>query len=479
MNDIEELYNRLVNLWSTQTKGRGSINFGAKVNPFPVVLGVLYKIYEKSPNIKVLIVTKNNEERNKLINYLTHTDVPSNNEQFSSLIKNRDIRILSIDIVKTWNLNIKFELSICIGLNYYDNTFYDIWFYSKFKLMCLTANTETTGKIYQSCPEVISDAVSKIENLISTPPVEETQIGIAIDSQEDIDLLKKYDTYINESIIIFGDFNNISMAIHGEPRLNISAISYCTDIARRNGWNENLDMSIEHNRRVDDNFNPSNLCERARNTYDIRAKRSKLLSDNNSKLKKILEICLDNVGKKILIINKTSDFAKTVTDYLNAHLEHYSNGKRFYDACYNYHEDVDAVYALDGNGERIKVKSGVAKGTYKLLKGKAQKSAAVDYFNNGLTFILSANNAPDRALSCDIDLLILTSSLCETIDTYIDRLSNVNFTNGNVKAIKLYCVGTMEERYLTKEKPSSTHTIINNCEKDIIVDNLSGNILVI
>lgn len=479
MRNIEDSYNELVEQWRTQTKGNGSINFGPKVSPLPVVLGVLYKVYNKNPTSKIIIITKNNEDRLKVINYLTHTDIPANNAKFEELIHYKAIRIMSFDVLRTWSINDYFTLSICVDINNYDITLAMLWSKSKFRLMCLTANTVTTGNIYKSCPLVMSNAVEDIVEAISITPVEETQIGVVIDRAEDIALLKQYDDYIAESVTIFGDFESIGMAIHGEPKLNISAVEYCSTVAARNGWNENLDMSYDYNKAIDAHFNPSTLCERARNTYDIRAKRSKLLSDNQSKLTKILEICRENAGKKILIINKTSDFAKTVTDYLNANLNHFDNGKRIYDACYNYHEDVDPIYDIDDNGERVKVKSGIAKGTYKMLKGKAQKSRAVDYFNRNLTYILSANNAPDKAISAQIDLLILTSSLCETIESYIQRLECLTYSDNIVKSVKLFCVNTLEERYLSKEKPSPTHTIVNNCEKDILIDNLSGNILVV
>lgn len=478
-NRIEELYNQLVQEWRIQVQGKGTINFGPNVNPLPVVLGVLYAMYARDPTQKVLILVNNNETRQKVINYLTGTEIPANNEQFKLLIDRRIIKILSIDIAKTWACSERFNLLITVGVNYYDNTLNNFIYLSKFKLICLTADSPNKEVMYNHCPLVKTFAINEIIELSNNSPVEEYRVGITIDKAEDVELLERYDNYIKQSITIFGSFDNIKLAINGEPKVNLSAIQYCTDLARANGWDESLDMSVEHNKQIDSYFNPIALQERAKLTYDIRIKRSKLLSDNNSKLDAILKICEENTGKKILIINKTSDFAKEVTNYLNSHLQHYCNGKRFYDACYNYHEDVDDMYDLDDNGERIKVKSGKLKGTYKIIKGKAQKSRAVDYFNRDYTNILSANNAPDRALQCDLDLLIITSPLCDTIKEYRYRLLNVNFDKECIKVFKLYCIGTLEERNLTKEQPGINHKIFNNCEKGIEFDENLGSAIVI
>lgn len=465
------LYRKLVQEWGTTYKGKGVFNFGPKVNPFPLVLGVLQKVFDESNSQRlndgrVLVIVDTGERRNEFYNYITNTDNKSNNDAFRSLINKKTIKALSIDYAKTWSNYDEWYLLILVGINRFDPYINSFARRSKFNLICLTADTNTSNQFaYISTVADIAE-LTELKNHNTCPPVEEYQVPITITDEEELELLGKYDEFIRNSLSIFGEFANIGLALYGDSSCNISSMEYCTRLARKNGWSETLDMSVGYNKEIDKYYNPIAIQERAKLFYDIKSKRTNLVACNKSKLNKILEICKENSNKKILIINKNGDFAKTVTDFLNANLEHYNNGHRFYDPCYNYHDQVEGVYDVDDFGNVQVVKSGVNKGQKRIIKGKAQMSNAERYFNMNYTNILSTTNAPNAELECNIDILILTSPLCETIKSYLFRLNRVSFNMDALIAYKLYCMDTFEVNKLSEEIPTETHKIVNLCENN-------------
>lgn len=477
MNRVENLYMSIVEEWRTKAKGNGMINFGPKLNYIPVVLGILQQVYNKNPTAKVVILTNNKVQKDNLITYITSTNDIENNKEFKKLISDGLLKIRELDYFNGWIPKEQYYLGVVIGVNIYHNLIDTILFATKFHLVCLTADGSTKTKLFSKCLLVGSEQVKELTEICKNTPVEETQIGVTIEDGEDIDNIRKYTEYITDSLKVFGSFEIMSYAKNGNPLCNISATQICYDIAKQNGWSENMDMSIAFNKQIDACYNPNTLRDRVELTYELIRKRANLVCNNKSKLKVILDIVNENPDKRILIVNNSAEFAKQVTSYLNSNLEHYTNGFRFFDPCYNYHDDLDKVIALDSYGKPILVKSGVDKGKHKMIAAKAQKSLAEEYINNGFTRILSTNNSPDKSLECDIDIMIITSSKCELFDNYKYRLANVNFEGNPFKVFKLYCYGTLEEKELYRQKASDNYIIVNNSKNEIKIDENLGVIL--
>lgn len=400
MNKIEQYYQSLVEEWRNNYKGKAYANFGPKISPLPVCLGILYNVFVKDNTRRVVIITNNTETRSQFYDYITHTNDVQNNNTFKQLIKNKNIIVTSADFAKTWYSKDEWFLCISIGINYCANYLERFVKISKFCFICLTEDNNSTIYFDRLCSKMVSNSLDSLRRCDFTPPVEEYQLPIEITDTDEAELLKKYDTFIKDTLNIFGDFSNIGLAIYGDSKVNISAIEYCTTLARNNGWSEDLDVSIPYNRDIDRYFNPNSIKERAKLFFDIKAKRVNLVACNKAKLNKILEICKENEGKKILIISKSTSFAKDITNYLNSNLEHYCNGHRFFDPCYNYHDDVEPVYDMDIYGNIKIVKSGVNKGEKRIIKGAAQMSSAVDYYNLDYTNILSCGTPRTKIYVC-------------------------------------------------------------------------------
>ena len=95
-------------------------------------------------------------------------------------------------------------------------------------------------------------------------------------------------------------------------------------------------------------------------------------------------------------------------------------------------------------------------------------STPADFMAAGLDKKLIFTNPADFCI--DIDLVIITSPLCDTIESYFYRLSKVHFSN-EVLLYTLFYKGTLEEKKLEDRAVPINHTIINDFDRNVKVDN--------
>lgn len=465
-----EIFENAINHWRDE-KGIGTAIISHPLNDKLMVLGVLQRMYARSPTINTVIITKSFSERQTITEFLTQQeDSEENNEEFKKLISDGKIKVFTDSYIKTCRVS-TYPL-LCIWYRP-DSAFQEVLDYvsrCKFRLVIMNkflANYEDISKIYQLAPLLSDFKQAEVEAIRLSTPVEEIQIGIDIPADDNVaELLKYYDEYITTSLNIFGSFDIMQQANTGNQQLNISATQICYQIAQENGWNEHLDMNIEFNIEIDKLYNPNNLKERASKTYEIIRERSKLLSDYNGKLDVILDIVRTNKDKKILIINKRGEFANTVTEFLNTFSET--------DICGNYHDKVDNIPAVTFTGQPVYYKSGTRKGERKMMGAKAQKTLNVEKFNNDFIHVLSTNNSPDKDLAIDVDIVIITSPMCEDIKSYMYRLSKVYFRSKHISLYSLYCRNTSEQKMIEKKSLLDNHNVknsfVNENNSDFIVD---------
>lgn len=466
MNEAGELFINAIEHWR-DAKGIGTALIPAPLNDKTIVLGVLQRVYSRSPTCKTMIITTTFKERSDISEFLTQQpDSEENNKEFKKLIKDGNIKILTYDFVKRMEI-IHYPL-LCI---LYRPEIVDVLISTfinrcKFRLVVLNkllSNTEDMIEIYKIAPILDDFKQNQIDQMRLSTPVEETQIGVEIPiDSEDYKLLEYYNEYITTSINIFGSFEIINQANSGNQSLNISPTQICYQIATENGWNEHLDMSIEFNIEIDKLYNPMSLRERASKTYEIIRLRSQFLSDYKGKLEDIFNIVQENKDKKILIINKRANFATFVAEYINNLSEK--------TICLPYHDKLENIPAVDINNNPIVYKTGSKKGERKFMGAQAQRTYAVQKFNRGDINILSTNNSPDKSLDIDVDVVIITSPMCEDINSYIYRLSNVNFNMINIKLFSIYCRNTIEQKQLENKSLAKNHNVKNSTDDEIYSD---------
>jgi hypothetical protein len=207
---------------------------------------------------------------------------------------------------------------------------------------------------------------------------------------------------------------------------------------------------------IDEVYNPNTLNEYAKNFYEIVRERSNIVTDFEGKLNSIYDICKKHENEKILIISKRGEFAAKVTIYLN---------NMFDDVvCGDYHNKVENIILRNRDGSPVLVKSGVNKGKLKEIGYQAQMTLNQRKFNDGEINILSTSNSPDKNLNIDVDIIIITSPLCEDIKSYLYRLTKVNYRGGSIKLYTIFCKSTLEHKQLLEKEVSINHVIVNKDE---------------
>ena len=459
----EELHEKSVYQWR-MNKGIGTVIIPAPLDVLRPLLMILPAMYNKSPTLVTNIVVADFVDKDKIKDYLLHKSEPIHSNVYSNLITKGLIKIMTVGEAtdKFTYLN----PNLVVIYNPKECLYCYIGLLDKAKFKLLLSSTLFTGKLEQLnnlVPRVGSYNQASVDEIRSSHPVKETLVPLVID--ENSNLKKKLDYYnkeISTAIAIFGDFDTIKMARLGNSNTNSSSMAVCYNIARQNGWNENLDMTIQFNVEIDELYSPNALKERASGIYEIIRSRSLALASSDEKLNYILKIVEDNIDKNILIINKHGDFANEVTKYINDNTH--------YNSCYNYHDKVENIPAIDDNGNEVLIKSGVNKGKPKMLGVKSQKNLAQKLMNKGTIHVLSTNAAPDKDLAVNIDVIVITSPLCETIETYLYRLSKVQFAK-EVQLYTLYYKGSLEEKKLDERIVPPTHTILNKAEIEVKSDN--------
>lgn len=459
----EELHEKSVYQWRIN-KGIGTFIIPAPLDVLKPLLMILPAMYNKSPTMETNIVVADFVDKDKIKDYLLHKSEPVHSNVYKDLITKGLIKIMTVS--EATDRFTYLNPNLVVIYNPKECLYCYIGLLDKAKFKLVLSSNLFTGKLEQLnnlVPRVGSYTQASVDEIRSSRPVKEMLVPLVID--ENSSLKKKLDYYnkeISTAIAIFGDFDTIKMARLGNSNTNSSSMAVCYNIARQNGWNENLDMTIQFNIEIDELYSPNALKERASGIYEIIRSRSLALASSDEKLSYILKIVEDNVDKNILIINKHGDFANEVTKYINDNTH--------YNSCYNYHDKVENVPAIDDNGNEVLIKSGVNKGKPKMLGVKSQKNLAQKLMNKGAIHVLSTNAAPDKDLAVNIDVVVITSPLCDTIETYLYRLSKVEFAK-EVQLYTLYYKGSLEEKKLDERIVPPTHAILNKTEIEVKSDN--------
>ena len=460
----EQVYLNAVNAWRLN-KGIGTFVTPAPFDALRPLLYILPQLYNKSPTTSVVIIVKDFADRSSIESYLTTLNNEVWNNSFRTVIHNGSLRILTTEYAAE-HIN---DYSPLLTIIYNPSIFHFVHIAmiekSKFKLVILSKllDNKTMDDFYTVAPSIGNFSQNVIDEVRTNRPVKECLVGLTITPDTELDKeMNYYNREISTALAIFGNFDNIKYARLGNSDTNCSSMMICDAIARTNGWDNHLDMSSEFNRDIDKLYSPSAIKERADSIYNIIRERSTKLASSKDKLSYILDIVNDNLDKNILIINKYGEFANLVTDYLNDKF-----GKRI---CANCHDKVDNVPAVDDYGNPIFIKSGPKKGQPKLLGVIAQKKLAQKLMNSHKINVISCGASPDKSLDVDIDLVIITSPLCDTIESYFYRLSKVHFSN-EVLLYTLFYRSTLEEKKLEDRTVPANHTIINDFDRNVKVDN--------
>ena len=442
-NPIEETYSFLINKWaSAEYKGRGSIHCIKPLDYSEIVCRIITQMRNKNPTVKIFIAVKEWAIRVKVFDKL----------------KEYNINTEGVNCVTETYLKARYTYSydICfiVGIHEVTPEVYNLFVHSKFRLMILiddVIDAKKLSNIYEKCKPINNPIDSNSINAYRLSlPVEEHQIVVDFANAEHLNAYNSYSEYITQVLQIFGDFNTIAYARKGAPD-GRSAEQVLNDIAVYNGWSSTMDMTNPFTKQIDACYNPIILGEKAHTCYDVMRKRGILVSDNSAKLKTIAQIVRDNPNDKIIIISKRGEFAAEITNYLN---------EVFGEICGDYHDKIEPRIMTDDDGVPILYKSGSRINQPRIAHAQAIGSRNLDFYNRGRLRVLSLKNSSNTAISASFSVLIITSSLCDTIDEIRYRFNHLDIDNNNLVVYKLFMYETIEEKALSKEKVSPNHTII-------------------
>ncbi len=452
-NPIEDTYNFIINKWgSSEYKGRGSVHCVKPLDYTVLVCKIITLMRNKNPTLKIFIAVKEWELRVKLFDKFKVEGIDT-----------EGISCVTEGYLKP-SYTYSYDICFIIGINEITSGVYNLFVHSKFRLMILTdsvIDSKQLAKVYEKCKPINNTIDSNSLNAYRLSiPVEEHQIVVEFDKAQHIEDYRKYSEYITQTLQIFGDFNTIAYARKGAPD-GRSAQEVLNDIAKYNGWSTEMDMTNPFSKQIDECYNPIQLSEKAHTCYEIMRLRGQLVSDNSAKLKLIAQIIRDerevNPNAKFIIISKRGEFAAEITNYIN---------EVFGEICGDCHDKAEPMIATE-NGVPILVKSPTSPdyGKPKLLKAKAIQSRNLRLFHAGRLRVLSLKNASDSGIYGSFNIMIITSSLCDTIDEIRYRFNHLDIDDSKLKVYKLFMNETIEEKALAKEKSSPNHNIIEAKKK--------------
>lgn len=457
MNVLNNYYEEVANKWKSQ-KGIGSVYCLKPFSYYELAINIINKVLAKNKDSRIFIVTDCFNTRQSIVDIF-----------YKNNIDKDTIKILSFDYInKRYNYN--YDLIILIGINNYDSRIDYLKQCTKFILSIMTKtiiDSNNTNLLNNTLPIIIT-SISK-EDAVKAKrfsPVEEHRIAIELDDNDK----KEYDkqtAFINNSMNVIGNIENIKRIKCGDYKLNLSAAEVRHNIAKSNGWSENLDMSIPFNKQIDEIYNPNALLERVCTIYEIMKNRRDLVTDNKNKLPVILDIINRHPDKQFVIISKRGEFAAEITKYLN------NNNIK----CGDYHDNIESAIAVDDNSVPILIKSGKDKGKPKIVCSQAISSSNLRYYNDNRLTVLSTKNASLNKLNLACFGLIITSPLCDSVIDIRNKFKEIEFNTTPNLVYTIYCNSTIEAKSIAATKETPIYKVINETEKEILYDEESGDII--
>jgi hypothetical protein len=485
-DNLSTIYNEASNKWAYDNKGKGIVCLCDPLDRIKFLVMIIDNMISKNNNCTFWIITSDMTEKLDLTYALENES--NNQELIKDAIACARVTIFTRDYAENYKYGSDFKRDIIITLNTtvfnkINNIINACTF--RFKLAIMTdtpINPDLAKAVHDFSNVVYRINSNQLQHIAVSSPVKEYQLPCYL-TDDDKQKYDEYTKFINDSITIFGNFDAIEECKFGNKTSNISAEEIRRTIAISNGWSVQMDMNDPMAKAIDDMYNPNALLERANNVYNIIRLRTTLISENIVKLQEIYNIVNENKGKKILIISKSSIFAEKIKNYINDNIEYSGksvpvNGDIFatklkflkYPYCLGFHSEMPPVPKTDKDGKQLRYSAKSQKAGQPIyMAEKAQKSFNLGLFNDGYTKVLSANNAIDKSLEGEIDILILTSTLCSSVRDIKYRLPNLVFSSIPNEVYKVYCANTIEQNKLEKEVRNKEDEIVKNCENNISI----------
>ena len=279
-------------------------------------------------------------------------------------------------------------------------------------------------------------------------PIIEYNLPIELTKSEQ----EKYN-YFNSKIEqfknIFQNFNIAISCIKGQ-----NAHRNRIEIAKRNGWVEDMPTYDINKKRENDKVAPSKIYTYAVDFVSIVQERAKLVYKAMNKIEPTIQLC-KRYNVKTIVFSQSTEFADRLFFDINFKLREkdlLSNpNEEVKDVCSIYHSNMKTRIEID-NGKQKKV------GKIKL------KKRAIDEITSGKTRIFITTSVMDRGLNIEDLRMGIATSFIQDVERNNQRNSRINRvenSNPNIKVlmVNIYAKNTVEEVWLKNKQKNSKNLI--------------------
>lgn len=475
---IDDIYRQSLEKWRFN-KGRGTISYDSYLDVTKPAVRTVLKYLAANPEGRIVIVVPNSVRANLWeVNISVNMDKPAD--------FNDRVRLLKIDDILQQKLTDDVELMIvdCIEL-YTDHYREDVLKgkYIKFKYGMGLTNSVMPEKLNYIAYEHfgVIHKITKLDLVTSHLLSNVSEYMVAIDmNEEDQHKYNMYSEFITETLEMYGDFETIQNCYAGDASTGVSPDHFRQQLAAQRGWTKEIDLDYEYNRSVDRYYAPSNIYERCKTFSQYIQERKRLISDNDSKLKAVVDIVKKYEDKKILIINKRGPFASQVAYAINDAVKTVfkqdakpaTNNLTLFQGgiptefksiapqvAVEYHMDIPKQSMQDPDtGQVIKVKSGPNKGNVKQIGSKSISNMNLKGFNEHKHSVICSNNALIKDMKIEVDFIIITSPYCSPMSVHQYRVQKLDFI-GTPTLINVYLNNTQEIGKVNNALVKSKHNV--------------------
>jgi hypothetical protein len=224
---------------------------------------------------------------------------------------------------------------------------------------------------------------------------------------------------------------------HGNYR-NMPATYFVNKLAEHNGWNKELDKSIDMFKDIDDNFKPSAIVDSANVIMRLLAARTTMLNNNNSRREALFNFLLSYPNKRIIIWVNSTEFANSV---LNKATTYNYNFK-----IKGYHDKLPKEVLRDTDGNIIYKETKTGKRVESIIGASIQKRINLERFANGdiNVLLMSGKLTKGKILTAKCDLLLVSGNNLDLANTLYDK--NMQILNDSLKVVFMPISHSIDKR---------------------------------
>lgn len=300
-------------------------------------------------------------------------------------------------------------------------------------ILCLTGSTlnKKQKEILEDLKAPIIDEISEIEAVSQGWISNSIEYNLAIEL-DDHDKIKyaKYTDLITDTLAQFkglykivnqefktkifdSDFNLVLSSFTGinYKDINRNSLFIKPNILRNllasiMGWTRDMSLDNEYNKKINANWNPDNIFEKAKKFKDFVRQRNDILICNRPKINAVIEILKRN-SVPTICFNESISIVDTLADYFNKD-------------SIPYHSAIKSRYLINPKtNDLYRYKNGEAK----LIGQTVLKKLAIEGIKNGdYKYLFTAQSLNEGLTIENIEQVITTGGSCNS-NTYSQRIA--------------------------------------------------------